>query len=193
MGCPAADSGNRYLQAITPLAPTINNMIEYHTGRNNQSLMGIRKDTLSQLLNLANIKPGGRYLLCDDTGGLILSALLERMGGFGRILCLVDIESAPAWPIVESMNFEPELVESIVASLNWAQTDEDYVPVEAGNPDEEEEEEGGKSDRAKNKEMQKMRKRMGAIKALNDVRDELHSGNWDGYDFQSFDAVLEIG
>jgi tRNA (adenine-N(1)-)-methyltransferase non-catalytic subunit len=38
-------------------------------------------DTLSQLLNLGNIRPGGRYILVDDASGIVVSAMLERMGG----------------------------------------------------------------------------------------------------------------
>lgn len=33
------------------------------------------------MLNLGNIRPGGRYLAVDDASGLIVSGILERMGG----------------------------------------------------------------------------------------------------------------
>lgn len=161
------------------MAPTINNLIEYYNSRIAQNILSIRKDTLSQLLNLSNIRPGGRYLLCDDTGGLVLAAILERMGGHGRVMCLTDIESPPAWPVVENMNFGQDLVDQVVVSLNWAQAEEDYVPVEA--VDEVEKEEGERTDRVRQKEQQKNRKRKGILDALNVVRDELHRGNWDGW------------
>jgi tRNA (adenine-N(1)-)-methyltransferase non-catalytic subunit len=33
------------------------------------------------MMNLANIRPGGRYLAVDDASGVVVSAILERMGG----------------------------------------------------------------------------------------------------------------
>ena len=41
----------------------------------------MRVDTLGQLLNLANVHPGGRYIVVDDTAGLVVGAVLERLGG----------------------------------------------------------------------------------------------------------------
>lgn len=176
-------TSNRYTQAITPLSPTVNNMIDYHRTRDAQNILNIRRDTMSQLLNLASIRPGGRYLLVDDTSGLVLAALLERMGGEGRVMVLSENESPPAWPILESMNFGKEIVEKCVGVLNWAQAEEDYVPVEMVQPEREEMVEGqdeAKTLKAKQKELAKQRKRDAAVGELNDLRDELHRGNWDG-------------
>ena len=33
------------------------------------------------MMNMANIRPGGRYLVVDDASGMVVSAMLERMGG----------------------------------------------------------------------------------------------------------------
>lgn len=33
------------------------------------------------MLNLANIRPGGRYLAVDDASGIVVAGILERMGG----------------------------------------------------------------------------------------------------------------
>lgn len=33
------------------------------------------------MLNLANIRPGGRYIAIDDASGLVVAAILERLGG----------------------------------------------------------------------------------------------------------------
>lgn len=42
-------------------------------------------DTLSQLLNLGNVRPKGRYIVVDDASGVVVSAVLERMGGMSTI------------------------------------------------------------------------------------------------------------
>jgi tRNA (adenine-N(1)-)-methyltransferase non-catalytic subunit len=33
------------------------------------------------MLNLANIRPEGRYIAVDDASGLVVAGILERMGG----------------------------------------------------------------------------------------------------------------
>lgn len=38
-------------------------------------------DTLSQLLSYSNVHAGAKLLVVDDTQGMIVSALAERMGG----------------------------------------------------------------------------------------------------------------
>lgn len=96
------------------------------------------------MLNLANIRPGGRYLVVDDASGLVVSGVLHRMGGTrdprldilslipsctgqGRVLTICDVETPPAYPVMTQMNFPPEF-KSIMASLNWATCQEDYTP-----------------------------------------------------------------
>jgi tRNA (adenine-N(1)-)-methyltransferase non-catalytic subunit len=41
----------------------------------------MRIDTLSQMMNLGNVRPGGRYIAVDEASGMVVSALLERLGG----------------------------------------------------------------------------------------------------------------
>lgn len=158
-------------------------MLDFHLVRSPHNILSLRRDTLSQLLNLASIRPGGRYLVVDDTSGLVLASILERMGGQGRILVLTDNESPPAWPILEAMNFPKSIIENCIGYLNWAQAEEDYVPVEMIQPEREEVVEGKddpKSLRIKQKEAQKLKKRGALLEELNDLRNELHKGNWDG-------------
>jgi tRNA (adenine-N(1)-)-methyltransferase non-catalytic subunit len=44
-------------------------------------ILSLRIDTLSQMMNLGNVRPGGRYIVVDDASGLVVSAVLERLGG----------------------------------------------------------------------------------------------------------------
>jgi tRNA (adenine58-N1)-methyltransferase non-catalytic subunit len=71
----------RYSKYFTTVEPTLFNVCEYWFNKDQNRIRGLRSDTLSQLLNLANIRPGGRYLAVDDASGLVVSAILERMGG----------------------------------------------------------------------------------------------------------------
>lgn len=60
---------------------------------------------------------------------------------------------------------------------------EDYVPVEMVQPEREDVVDGqddAKTLKARQKEQAKQRKRDAVVGELNDLRDELHRGNWDG-------------
>ena len=41
---------------------------------------------------------------------------------------ICDIESAPMYPVVQSMNFDQDVVKRTLVSLNWAMIQEDYTP-----------------------------------------------------------------
>ena len=49
----------------------------------------MRIDTLSQMMNLGNVRPGGRYIVVDEASGMVVSALLERLGGLFPIHALL--------------------------------------------------------------------------------------------------------
>lgn len=117
----------RYSQYIHPIAPSAYNIATHQFTRLPQSILYLRDDTMSQLLSLSNVRPGGRYMVVDDTGGLITAAVLERMGCVGRIMTFTDADSPPAWGVLNTMNFgEREL--ACVKWLNWFQAEEDYAP-----------------------------------------------------------------
>lgn len=98
------------------------------------------------MMNFAGIRPGGRYLVIDEASGLLVTAVLERLGGMhiartschyanllsgeGRILTICDVESPPAYPIMTHMNFDEDIVNETLLSLNWATADEEYTPSE---------------------------------------------------------------
>lgn len=95
--------------------------------------MYLREDTLSQLLVLANIRPGGRYLVVDDTGGLVTAAIMERMACRGRIMTFTENDSPPAWGVLSTMNFSEREMEC-VQWLNWMEADEDYQRRKLSSP-----------------------------------------------------------
>ena len=57
------------------------NVCEYWFNKDQNRLRDIRPDSLAQMLNLANVRPGGRYLVVDDASGIVVSAVLDRLGG----------------------------------------------------------------------------------------------------------------
>lgn len=59
--------------------------------------------------------------------GTSLSAHVDNIGE-GRLITICDTDSPPAYPVMSNMNFKPSIVSGVLASLNWATSDEDYTP-----------------------------------------------------------------
>ncbi|EED85187.1 hypothetical protein POSPLDRAFT_134856, partial [Postia placenta Mad-698-R] len=115
----------KYSKSFAVVAPTLFNVCDYWFNKDQNRLRDIRPDTLSQMLNLANIRPGGRYLAVDDASGVVVAGILERLGGNGRLLTICDVDSPPAYPVTVHMNFRKEYADKL-SSLNWATADEEY-------------------------------------------------------------------
>lgn len=162
----------KYFKSVTTVEPTIFNVCDYWYSKDQSRVRDIRPDTLSQVLNLANIQPEGRYLAVDDASGIVVAGILDRMGGQGRLMTICDTESPPAYPAMVPMNFKPHVLDPVLCSLNWATAQEDHVPVTA--PAEVSPEEV-KSDRQKNR----LHKRKAAIDALKRTREDLYAGQYD--------------
>lgn len=161
----------KYSQTVHPLAPSTRNVVNHYAERNPQAIQFMREDTLSQLLVAANVRPGGRYMVVDDTGGLITAAVAERMGCTGRILVLTDADSPPAWGVLNMMNFsEQEL--ACVKWLNWMEAEPGYelppLPTEDGMPA-----------ISSNKTLARQRRHNAQAAELTATQNELWSGNWD--------------
>ncbi|KAJ3731995.1 Gcd10p family-domain-containing protein [Lentinula guzmanii] len=162
----------KYSKSFTTIEPTIYNVCNYWFNKDQNRIRDIRPDTLSQILTMANIQPGGRYLAVDDASGLVVAAILERLGGSGMLLTICDTDSPPAYPVVANMNFPPDMVQSVLISLNWANSEQDYVSVHA--PVEVPVDEI-RSDRQKTR----LRKRKAAYDLLENTREELFGGEFE--------------
>ncbi|KAF8713644.1 Gcd10p protein, partial [Rhizoctonia solani] len=182
----------KYSKSFTVIEPTLFNICEYHFSRDASKIRDLRPHTLGQLLNSANVRPGARILVADDVSGLLVAAVLERLGGSGRCLVITDVDGPSAFPVIPHMNFEPEVKSSkIMSTLNWAAADEDYTPLAAARVAEEPVEEP-----QTNKEKSKQRKRKVAVGVLASLREELFSGEFDGLvvasQFEPFSLVEKL-
>lgn len=57
------------------------NVCEYWFQKDPHRVRFVRADALAQMVTLANVHSGRRFIVVDDTGGLVLAAVLERLGG----------------------------------------------------------------------------------------------------------------
>ncbi|KAN0100372.1 Gcd10p family domain containing protein [Tylopilus felleus] len=176
----------KYSKSFETIEPTIYNICEYWFRKDQNRIRDIRPDTLSQMLNLANIRPGGRYIVVDDASGLLVSSVLDRIGSEGRIISINDADSPPAFPVLTLMNYEKEILTSVLSTLNWATAQEDYTPVLAPLEP--------ASGRIRS-ERQRLRldKRKSTSDTLMNTRQELFSGEFDGLlvasDYDPFEIV----
>ncbi|KAG8907198.1 tRNA (adenine(58)-N(1))-methyltransferase non-catalytic subunit trm6 [Tulasnella sp. 417] len=126
----------KFLQGFSILEPNMFNICEYWFVKDPQRVRGIRADSLGQMMSFGNIRPGARVLVVDDTGGLLVAAVLERLGGEGRLLTITDSESPPTYHVVEQLNLNTTEAAGIMTYLSWAEIDEEWAPVEAYEPEE---------------------------------------------------------
>lgn len=163
----------KYSKSFTTIEPTLFNVCEYWYNKDHSRIRDIRVDTLSQMVNMANIRPGGRYLAVDDASGMVVSAILERLGGNGRLITVCNVDSPPAYPVMAQMNFSKEHVSSTLSSLNWATVEEEYVPGMAPV-------EPTDSQYRSEKHRTRLSKRKALSDTLSSTREELFSGGFEG-------------
>ncbi|QDZ18556.1 non-catalytic subunit Trm6 of tRNA (Adenine(58)-N(1))-methyltransferase [Chloropicon primus] len=96
-----------------------------------QRICGLRVDTVSLLLSFANVRAHGRTLVLEESNGLVLGSVLERMGGHGEVCAispyldtkekLLEVDGGankhhhvktkgPSMEIVKYFNFEEEII-----------------------------------------------------------------------------------
>ncbi|CCM04469.1 uncharacterized protein FIBRA_06649 [Fibroporia radiculosa] len=162
----------KYSKYFTVVDPTVFNVCDYWFNKDQNRLRDIRPDALSQILNLANVRPGGRFLAVDDASGVIVAGILERLGGYGRLITICDVDSPPAYPVTAHMNFRKEVTD-VLSSLNWATADEEYIPIRASS-----EPPSGKI--KSDAQRSRLNKRKLVSSSQTQTREELFNGEFDG-------------
>lgn len=71
----------RFSKTFATIEPTLLNVCEYWYTKDQSRLRDIRADALSQMLNLASVRPGGRYIVVDEASGILVAGVLDRLGG----------------------------------------------------------------------------------------------------------------
>ncbi|KAJ2155887.1 tRNA (adenine(58)-N(1))-methyltransferase non-catalytic subunit trm6 [Coemansia sp. RSA 552] len=84
----------KFMKSFVPLETTVYNTCAYFFESNPAKIRGIRNDTLSQMLGLANVYAGARILAVDDGQGLLVGAILSRIAEGGVVLSIHEGEVA---------------------------------------------------------------------------------------------------
>ncbi|KAJ3339472.1 tRNA (adenine(58)-N(1))-methyltransferase non-catalytic subunit trm6 [Gonapodya sp. JEL0774] len=72
--------------------PTAAIVCKYFLEVNAFKICDVRMDTLSQILLFGNVRFGARVLVVDEVAGLLVGAVMERLGGAGTVLAIHDSE-----------------------------------------------------------------------------------------------------
>ncbi|KAG1058055.1 hypothetical protein G6F43_000133 [Rhizopus delemar] len=102
----------KFMKVFTPIRPSLYTITDYFFNKNPEKIKHLRIDTLSQLLSLSNVHANSKMLVVDDTQGLIVSAMLERMGGFGQLVAVHEGDFHN-YDILRYMNFPKSVLETL--------------------------------------------------------------------------------
>lgn len=71
----------KFLRRFTVLPLTVTSLTTYLLDSKEPiKILEMRSETIAVMLSLANVHYGGRYLVIDESGGLLVSAIAERLG-----------------------------------------------------------------------------------------------------------------
>lgn len=88
---------------------TSNEMLEYlYYEKEPFRIMNLSIEMVGLIMSIGNVMPGGNYLVVDETGGLIVYAMLERMGGRGSITLLHENDQ-PSVHLLTKTRFAKEI------------------------------------------------------------------------------------
>ena len=170
----------RHLHFFTPLPPDMITVAFYNFVRSPDKIRGLRDDALAQCLSFANVHAGGRYMVVDGVGGLLVGAILERMGGCGTLYAIHDADSPPPLELMPQYNLTAAHT-SVLRSIHWAATEQRWtLPTHMT-------EELAKV-YSNERDFNRARKKREAIEDYIRSRDEFFRGNFDGYVYA--DSVL---
>ncbi|EPZ34931.1 Eukaryotic initiation factor 3, gamma subunit domain-containing protein [Rozella allomycis CSF55] len=112
----------KFMRVFTVLQTTAKNLCEFYFSSSSYKIGDLRIDSLSQILNFANIHAGLRVLIVDDFHGLLAGAVLERMNGQGSIFVVGDHPSSTLDKLPQ-FNFDKDCMNNSISYLSWNNVD----------------------------------------------------------------------
>ncbi|KAG7460717.1 hypothetical protein MATL_G00201770 [Megalops atlanticus] len=76
----------KYENIVTILKPSTRILAQMYHGREPGKICHLRYDSLAQMLTLANVHAGTKMIVFETCAGLVLGAVMERMGGHGSVI-----------------------------------------------------------------------------------------------------------
>lgn len=108
----------KFLKRFRPVPIGSSELIEYYMDKDPAKIRDISEESLGLMMSLANIKPGGTYLVVEDLSGVLVAAMLERMGGEGTIV-IAHGDEHPKLDALKFLNLGDKFINKCVKSINW--------------------------------------------------------------------------
>ncbi|GMM38340.1 tRNA 1-methyladenosine methyltransferase subunit [Saccharomycopsis crataegensis] len=83
--------------------------------------LDLSEESMAYILNLANVRPGGRYLIMDESLGLLTYCMLERMNGQGEIVVVSENEHVNLTALERYSNYPPVYINKMVKTIDFLQ------------------------------------------------------------------------
>ena len=94
----------RHLAYFTTHKPTARHLCQLYFTQAPTKILEMRPDTLAQILTWADVKYGSKVLVAETCQGLVLGAVLERLGEYGTIIHAYN-GNCPVRIILNRFNF----------------------------------------------------------------------------------------
>ncbi|KAL0967720.1 hypothetical protein UPYG_G00256030 [Umbra pygmaea] len=102
----------KYENSVMVLRPSCRILAMMYHGREPGKICHLRYDTLALMLTLGNIHAGSKVLVFETCAGLVLGAVMERMGGYGSVVQMYP-GGGPVRAGVESFGFPSHFHETL--------------------------------------------------------------------------------
>ncbi|KAE8215776.1 hypothetical protein CF327_g1021 [Tilletia walkeri] len=165
----------KHMKLFTPLHPDPATLCAFHFERAPEKIRYLRPDALAHCLAYGSIRPGGKYIVVDGVGGLLAGAVLERLGGEGRLLVINDADSPPAFDIFNTISSLPKSwIDDTLRIIHWAATEPDWQPINVPPTQD-------PTRTLIERDRNRLKKRRTAHETLQAARAELFAGFFDGF------------
>lgn len=148
-------------------------LLNYYIDKDIQRVLYMSEESLGMLLSYANVRPGGNYLVLDDTAGVVIYAMLERMQGKGSIMVVHENEHANL-AALRHTDYSEDYQKNMIKTLSWLQ----FAEPENEKIEWEELPQTEIDEMKPNKQLQYSR-RLKRSTEINDALDMVINGNFD--------------
>lgn len=165
----------KFLRRFTVEFYGTSQMFLYYLEKDSSRLLDMSEETLGLLMTYSNVRPGGKYLLLDETGGVVLHSMLERMDCQGSIVMVHENEHAN-YSALKNCNISEATITNCVNTINWLQVVEpeaERIDFEYINPEE--------LSQLKAPKRSQYYKRQKRAETINKAIDMFQQGNFDGF------------
>ena len=100
-----AKKKRKHMPLFIILRPTSRLLIEMYFAKSPAKICHLRPDTLAQILTHANVRAHSNVAVVDTCLGLVLGAVMERLGGFGNVIHIYHGQT-PMRPVVDYYDFD---------------------------------------------------------------------------------------